>query len=239
MKKAIGLLFWAFGVAGVLAEDTNDAAIYKLLGEKGQEIRAHIAAYDKTTNFQDIGSAWWKLVMLHATNGAMADAELLVEVELLSRCLAGVDKTFDERQRQQFTRGTWVIRNSERPSDPEARKQYDQWVAEDEQFRQRVLRNQGLKKWGEACRRHLQASLEGSVARGEFEAVAAITNAIARKIKDAPTRDQLLKGVEEQSRKRAEGQGWGPTPGPPKQAELPLFRAPSGEAGPQSGRGMR
>jgi hypothetical protein len=46
--------------------------------------------------------------------------------------------------------------------------------------------------------------------------VAAITNAIARKIKDAPTRDQLLEGVEEQSRKWAEGQGWGPTPAPPK-----------------------
>jgi hypothetical protein len=222
MKKITGLLFWALGVGGVLAEDTNEVAIYKLLGEKGQEIRAHIAAYDKTTNFQDIGSAWWKLVMLHATNGAMADAELLVEVELLSRCLAGVDKTFDERQGQwtgrppQFTRGTWVIRNSERPSDPEARKQYDQWVAEDEQFRLRFSRNRLLKTWGEACRRHLQGSLEGSVARGEFEAVAAITNAIARKIKDAPTRDQLLEGVEEQSRKWAEGQGWGPTPAPPK-----------------------
>jgi hypothetical protein len=216
MKKIIGLLFWALGVAGVLAEDTNDAAIYKLLGEKGQEIRAHIAAYDKTTNFDEIGTAWWKSRTLQSTNLAMWDARLLLEVELLGRCLAGVDKTFDERQGQQFTRGTWVIRNSERPSDPEARKQYDQWVAEDEQFRQRVLRNQGLKKWGEDCRRHLEDSLEWFVGRGDFDGLGAITNAIALKIKDAPTRDKLLQRAQELSKKRAEGQGWGPTPEPPK-----------------------
>ena len=210
MKKIIGLLFWALGVAGVLAEDTNEVAIYKLLGERGQEIKAHIAAYDNTTNLDEIGTAWWKSRTLQSTNLAMWDAKLHLDVELLSRCLAGVNKTFDE------TKAKVYMNSRVPPLDPEARKKYDQWVAENERVRLRFRRNRMLKTWGEDCRRHLESSLEWFVGRGDFDGLGAITNAIALKIKDAPTRDKLLQRAQELSKKRAEEQGWGRTPGPPK-----------------------
>jgi hypothetical protein len=80
-----------------------------------------------------------------------------------------------------------------RPSDPEARKKYDQLAAEDERVRQRGVRNSALKAWGEDCRRMVEDSLAGFLGRGDLDGLATMTNTIASKVKDAPTRDQLLK----------------------------------------------
>jgi hypothetical protein len=155
--------------------------------------------------------------MLQSSNFATWHAKMLLRVDILSRCLAGIDKTFDE------TKWHYRVSSVMRPSDPEARKRYDQLAAEDERGRQRSVRNSALRSWGEHCRRELEGQLAGVVAHGEFDALATITNAIARKISDAQVRDKLLKGVEDEARiwvrwrweHEDAGRGLPPRPGGP------------------------
>ena len=211
MKKIIGLLFWALGVAGVLAEDTNEVAIYKLLGERGQEIKAHIAAYDNTTNLDEIGTAWWKSRTLQSTNLAMWDAKLHLDVELLSRCLAGVNKTFDE------TKAKVYMNSRVPPLDPEARKKVRPMGRRERAGSPALQAEQDVKDVGRGLPPPPGETRWNGLWGGGTSMAWGQLQTQSHSRSRTPQPGTSCSSVRRSwSKKRAEEQGWGRTPGPPK-----------------------
>ncbi len=195
MKTNIALLCLTVWGSGLYAQTTNDAAIYSALGERGPEIKQHLEAYDHTKDYRELE---WVVSLgqrTRTTNSQMADAKLLLELEVLNRSLAGIDKTFDEKKAKVF--GDSVLM----PLDSPERKKYEEWAAENERLTERVNKNVVLKRIASQTRHQLTFSIAGIVGGRQFDRVGALTNAITLRIEDPQTRDQLLKGVEEATKK--------------------------------------
>ncbi len=195
MKPIIALLLLTLCGSGLYGQPTNDDAIYNAFGERGREIKQHLDAYDQTKDYKELE---WVVSIAQrnpATNRAMTDATLLLQMEVLNRSLAGIDKTFDETKAKVFGNSVMIPLGS-----PE-RKKYEEWAAENERLTERVNTNVFLKRIAKHSQHVVAFFLEGFVGSRQFERVGVLTNAIALKVKDPQTRDQLLKGVEEAAKK--------------------------------------
>ncbi len=176
-------------------QPTNDVAIYTTLGDRGSELKKHLDSYDATKDYRELEWVATPPPVATTTNRWTLDAKLFLDIELLSRSLAGIDNTFDE------TKVTIYGNSARPPTDAAERQKYDQWWAENQRLRARANNNLALKRIARKSQHQLGFFLEGMARRGEFERLGVLTNAIAVKIRDPETRDQLLRGVEAAAKK--------------------------------------
>jgi hypothetical protein len=208
MKNLISVIMLALiGLATdiIRAQDTNHLDQYRALGVRGRQIADQLQTFDRSADYFTL---WETAGILHSvtfTNKEMERAGLVLNLEVLNRGLQGIDPNWDDNKAKrpvtkvapELPDGT-RLRPGVNPSaitDPEARKRYEDAVAENEKLRKAFNQQIFSRKVVHGSLYAATTRLQRLVNARDTQALTRATNSILAIIKDQKTQMQLFEVI--------------------------------------------
>jgi hypothetical protein len=195
MKMALIVSLLLAGAISSVALDTNAFHIFDALGDKGREIREYLASYDETGDHRSLSRALGVVTSLHTTNAAGYRAVLIVELEMIDRCLRGRDPLFNPHGARAFVDSTMP------PEGGPELKEYEERRARNAELEKEVNRELTFELALRYVTPLVTTKLEAIVNSGDRAALASAVEAINHRIQEGKTRDDLLNVITNYSKK--------------------------------------
>jgi hypothetical protein len=205
MKTMSVLAALALCTLAVWPQTTNTATQYRALGEGGREIARRLLAFDGNGDFRELSGAMGALDRVSITNRQMKSEELSANLEILSRSVAGIDPTWDVKTAirprtkvaPRLPGGELGLAGADPASisDPVARKNYEEDIAENQKALDAFERQLALRRIAHSCIFKATIRLRALVNARDNEALDQAIKGIKDKVRDQKTQEQLLGAI--------------------------------------------
>jgi hypothetical protein len=202
------LLFLLTGVVG--AADETNAPVLDALGPKGAEVAKLLSDFAATKDHRALDRAQYLLGTVTSTNEQMRQASFLMSLQLLNSSLLASDPEFDltTARKGVVNVAPPVLPNQPAVSgmspqdilDPEARRKYEQDIAENDKIREKYNREASLQRIAKHNMWTLQLRLKAIVNSGDKQGLEWAVSNINQVILDQRRRDELVRFVADYSK---------------------------------------